>query len=137
MTVCGEQKREAANYLKKLNVKAEAIEAFEKAGTVYILDGTYFTPLRREGKLFYKISEIELADRVKIYGVIFSQSYFGLLINFLAVSPYPEDWERTVRKERGGRYRAYAYVWNTDAPELSEFGSIVVEEKGGYLERVF
>lgn len=137
MTVCGEQKREGVKYLKKLNVKAEAIEAFEKAGTVYILDGTYFERIRRDGKLYSKITEIELEERVLVYGVVFANTYFGFVINFLTVSPYPEDWHLTVSKLRSGQHLVYAYVWNTDAPELSEFGSIVVEEKGGYLERVF
>lgn len=136
MAVTQNQKKIALKYLKELNVKSAAIEAFEKDGEVYILDGTYFERIRRDGKLYSKITEIELEERALVYGVIFSSTYFGFMINFLTVSPYPEDWHLTVSKLSPGQHLAYAYVWNTDAPELSEFGSIVVEEKGGYLERV-
>lgn len=135
MTVSENQKKIAIKYLKKLKVKGKVIEDFEENENVYILNGTYFENLKRDDILYTIIKEIKKEGSL-VYGVVFANTYLGCMINFLTVSPYPEDWHLTVKELRPRRYRVYAYVWNTDAPELSEFGSIIVEEKDGYLERV-
>lgn len=56
---------------------------------------------------------------------------FGECYTFLIVPRYQEDWERIVIPGYGG-YRVYAYVWNVDTDECSEFGFIdiiVVDSK--------
>ena len=69
-----------------------------------------------------------------VYHCITTDASFGRLLNLLIVSQYPSDWECDDQFLKHGR--VYAYVWNYDFPDCSEFGTIAVEPYGEGLFRI-
>ena len=131
------QHKKAAEHLKALGVEPEVVEAFKKDGTVYMLDLLNYGKIRKDSQVNKRIVQLERQYNVVVYAAICTQMYFGYTVNFLVVSPYKEDWPLTIKQEDSyGRFRAYAYCWNVEADELSEFGSIGINSVSGTLDRI-
>ena len=128
------QKAKALEILKALKVDPKVITDFEK-DQVRCLTRFYDLAVSPDSKVKQKINEIEKRFNVLVYGVIYGEFYFGETFNFLIVPDDPEEWDLIFRQGKNENI-VYAYVWNYTKEEHSEFGSICVKQKDGYLERV-
>ena len=128
------KKEEAIKRMKTLDIFTETIRQFKNEELVSYseppLGANYW--LDDEQKRIVK--EFEEEYNALVYFVIRSYTEFGKLDSFLYVSDHEEEWEMDIEDIKDGY--AVAYVYNYDAPEYSEFGSIAVTERFGGLVRV-
>ena len=143
----------AIKNLKTLGVYAPAIEAFKAdeknvwcsertplaiAGVGKKVMGTLYD-IYQSGGYTYQ-SECDAAirqvreDGYLPYHVIQTNMEFGNTFAVLYVSEEADGVEHADKDDKYG-FIIYAYVYNADAPELSEYGSIGVTESGGGLIR--
>ena len=107
------------------DLKEGVINKSELGGYLYWLD-------QEEQEI---IKQWEEEYKSLVYHVIKTQTEFGLLLNILYVSNYPEEWEmdrKDIEKEM-----IVAYVKNMDDDYCSEFGTIGVASRYGGLVRTF
>lgn len=98
------------------------------------LDGT---PISEGSELYRRIKAVEEKSGVKVFAV--TRDFipdFGEMYSFLCVSPYEEDWDYMFAELGKSTFRSYAYVWNVNVDEYSEFGSVYVEAYFGCIRRV-
>ena len=57
------------------------------------------------------------------------------MYSFLIITDYEEEWD-TLLEKYGNQYYAFAYVWNKDDEECSEFGTIALSSFGGGIRRI-
>ena len=123
---------EAVKRMKALNIMSNVIKEFETdrvinksefGGILYWLDD-------REKKVVRKFQEDTGAI---VYACILNHMEFGDCLSLLYVSSHEEEWEYDMGdlKEKC----PFVYVYNFDAPELSEFGHIGVCPRYGGLAR--
>lgn len=127
------KKQEAIKRMYDLNIFPQTIKQFKGGMVSYSeppLGANYW--LDDEQKRIVK--EFEEEYNALVYFVIRSYTEFGKLDSFLYVSDHEEEWEMDIEDIKDGY--AVAYVYNYDAPEYSEFGSIAVTERFGGLVRV-
>ena len=82
-----------------------------------------------------KINEIENRYKCLVYAVTHEWFEFGECYSLLIVTAYPEEWA-TLVQSKGNKHVAFAYVWNKDDDECSEFGSVLVHSFGGGIRRI-
>ena len=127
------KKQEAIDRMKALGIFPQTIRQF-KGGQVSYSEPTganYWLDEEQE-KL---VREFEEEHNALVYFVIRSYTQFGKLDSLLYISDHEEDWEMDREDIINYRY-AFAYVYNYDVPEYSEFGTIAVRERFGGLVRV-
>ncbi len=127
------KKQEAINRMKTLQIFPETIKQFKSGQVSYSeppLGANYW--LDDEQKEIVKKFEEE--HSALVYFVTRSYTEFGKLDSLLYISDYVEEWEMDREDIQDGY--ALAYVYNYDAPEYSEFGSIAVQNRFGGLVRV-
>ena len=130
-----EKKIEAIKRMKTLKIFPETINQFEKDDLVSISEppnGYYFFLSDEERALADKLEE---KYGILIYTAIRSGS-LGPFISFLFVSDDKDEWWMDRRDVQNKE--PIAYVYNTEDPKLSEFGSIsIAQSVGGGLLRVW
>ena len=127
------KKKEAISRLRTLGVYTESIKQFERGMVSYSeppMGANYW--LDDEQKAIVK--EFEEEYNALVYFGMRSYTEFGKLDSFLYVSDEEEEW--FMDREDIHEGYAVAYVYNHDAPEFSEIGSIAVRERFGGLVRV-
>ena len=133
MATIEERKNEAIKRMEALKLDKTCINAFKK-GKPWMSESRY-------GSL-YEINYKEVKDKIKkfenehnatVYHLIHNYTEFGELYSFLYVSNNEEEWEDDNADIRDGY--AFAYVWNVDEEDFSEFGSIRVKSVFGRLVR--
>ena len=130
------KKEEAIRRLKKIGLFEQAVEDFEKNGNVQVSE----VPL---GGLFWLddeqkkiVSEFEKKNNALVYTAICTPTNFGLMDTFFFVSDYPEEWEDDDADLDDNC--CVAYVYNHDAPDFSEIGSVSFKLlPSGGLKRTF
>ena len=130
-----EKKIEAIKRMKMLKIFPGTINQFEKDDLVSISEppnGHYFLLSDKERALADKLEE---KYGILIYTAIRSGS-LGPFISFLFVSDDKDEWWM---EQRDVQYKEpIAYVYNTEDPEMSEFGSISIAQSiGGGLLRIW
>ena len=125
-----EIKAEAESRLKNLGVMDSVVQNFKKGklfmsefgGMIYDLNGSA------------KIAIDKAIERgFYPYAVCRSQASFGDSYTVLSVGNDKEEWNL----ERVDKYgRCFAYVYNADHPELSEYGEVQIVSANGGLMRV-
>lgn len=83
-----------------------------------------------------KIKEFEKEYDCLVYAVTHEYLTFGECYAFLYVSDCEEEWENTIIDAGSQRFYTYAYVWNVDDDNCSEFGMIGVHSFGGGIRRI-
>lgn len=135
-----EQKQIAISRLEQLGVYAPYIRAFKKKDSVVTMfenfGGYYATADNGEAELEAKIKSFEAETGSLVYATTHELLEFGECYSFLVVSAYKED-EVDVNLEmvNSNAFYVFAYVWNKDAEECSEYGTIGVQSFGGGLRR--
>ena len=96
----------------------------EHGGVLYWLDDD-------EKKM---VKEFEAKYGTMVYHVIKNYTDIGVMYSLLFVSKHETEWEADNADLEDGY--AFSYVVNADVPELSEFGSIMVEPSIGGVRRI-
>lgn len=130
------QKEVALSAMKILDIYKPYIKEFEKKGTVTLFEGFggYYVGEDNEPELLKKIKEFEAEYGSIVYAVTHTFTQFGELYEFLCISKYEEEWERSLEEIKEGC--AFSYVWNKSDDWCSEFGYITVKSFGGGIARV-
>ncbi len=81
----------------------------------------------------YAISEFEEKHNVTVYHVIYTNTSFGKLLNYMYVSNNQDEWELDIDDIKQGY--ALVYVNNLSDDNCSEFGSIGIKNVFGGLIR--
>lgn len=130
-----EKKIKAIEIMKKLNIYRPYIKGFEKEDTVCYFEnyGGYWA--YQEPDLIEKVKEIEEQHNCLVYAITHEYTEIGEMYSFLIVTDYEEEWD-TLLEKYGNQYYAFAYVWNKDDDDCSEFGTIVLSSFGGGIRRI-
>ena len=84
-------------------------------------------------KEFIDVYDLKLADKLSSEGNLYYACQTGFpFFNIFVVSKYEEDFEEELANAKQGYL--WAYVFNFDNPELSEFGTIKVDKD---LNRIY
>ena len=127
-----EQKQEALNRMRMLDIYSPAIKEFEKeniinksehGGILYWLD-------ENEQNI---VKEFEEKYNAVVYHIIHNYTEFGELYSLLYVSEHKEEWDYD--NDDLKHNIALVYVKNIDEDSFSEFGSIGIKSQFGGLVR--
>ena len=129
------QKEKAIAIMKRMDIYAPYITGFQEQHNVCYFEeyGGYWVFQDRE--LMAKINAIENRYKCLVYAVTHEFTEFGECYSLLIVTAYPEEW-KTLVQSKGNKHVAFAYVWNKDDDECSEFGTIMVHSFGGGIRRI-
>lgn len=131
-----ERKREKAiEIMNKLDIYKPYIQEFKEKDRVCIFEffGGFYADQRKE--IEEKRRQIEQKHNCIVYAITHEIMEFGECYDFLIVTNYPEEWNDLIMDYEGGKI-AFAYVWNKDAADCSEFGDICVKSFGGGIKRI-
>ena len=129
------QKEKAIAIMKRMDIYAPYIMGFQEQHNVCYFEeyGGYW--VFQDKELIAKINLIENRYKCLVYAVTHEFTEFGECYTLLIVTAYPEEW-KTLGQSKGNKHVAFAYVWNKDDDECSEFGSVMVHSFGGGIKRI-
>ena len=129
------QKDKAIELMKQMDIYKPYIKGFQEKGMVCFFErfGGYWVD--QEPELYEKMKAIEKKYNCLVYAVTHEWFEFGECYSLLIVTAYPEEWA-TLVQSNGNKHVAFAYVWNKDDDECSEFGSVMVQSFGGGIKRI-
>ncbi len=129
------QKEKAISIMKRMNIYKPYIKGFQEKGMVCFFErfGGYWAD--QEPELYEKMKAIEKKYKCLVYAITHEFTEFGECYSLLIVTAYPEEWA-TLVQSNGNKHVAFAYVWNKDDDECSEFGSVLVHSFGGGIRRI-
>ena len=129
------QKDKAIELMKQMDIYTPYISGFQRQNNVCYFEkyGGYWAFQNKE--LMAKINEIENRYNCLVYAVTHEFAEFGECYSLLTVTAYPEEWA-TLVQSNGNKHVAFAYVWNRDDDDCSEFGSVLVHSFGGGIRRI-
>lgn len=126
------QKKEAIKLMEIMGVKPIIIELFKEEDRVVMFEN-HMACLADDDQLV-KIQRLEAEYGMKVFMIIRSHAFFGVLDDYLFVSKYDDEWEMERDEARDGY--ALSYCMNRTYPELSEMGTIGFEvDKDGTVSR--
>ena len=128
-----EQKTKAVNFMRQLDIYKPYIDAFIKSDKVCFFEGWGGFYVDQEQEINDKMKEIEKEYDIVVYAITHEKLEFGECYDFLCV---PKDFEDDELQEYNNGHVAYAYCWNKDIDDFSEFGDIVVKSYGGGIKRI-
>ena len=129
------KKEKAIELLKEMDIYAPYIKGFREKGMVCFFErfGGYWAD--QEPELYEKMKAIEKKYNCLVYAITHEWLEFGECYSLLIVTAYPEEWA-TLVQSKGNKHVAFAYVWNKDDDECSEFGTVMVHSFGGGIRRI-
>lgn len=127
-----EQKQEALNRMRMLDIYSPAIKEFEKENIINKSEhGGMLYWLDENEQEFVK--EFEEKYNAIVYHIIHNYTEFGELYSLLFVSQHKEEWGWDNEDIKNNI--AMVYVKNIDEDAFSEFGSIGIKSQFGGLVR--
>ena len=132
-----EKKIEAVKRMKALGIFSETIRQFEKENLVSVSVSPFggFFWIDDEDK--ERIAAFEKKSSALVYMVVRSYTDYGKMDSYLFVSDF-KDEEWAMDREDLKHGRAFAYVYNYEEPEFSEFGTIGIKKTiAAGLERIW
>ena len=126
-------KQESIRRMAFLSINPSIIYIFDKEDTVSYSE--------RIGYLFWAtkyediIQSFEEKTGCLAYHLIYNETVYGRILSVLFVSKYKDDWEHENALLQD--CTPYAWCYNLDIPEYSEFGAISVKSNIGGLIRYF
>lgn len=131
------QKEQAIKHLEQLDIYKPYVRAFKsKTQRVCFFEGFGGYYVDQEPKIYEKMKAIEAEYDCIVYAITHEHAEFGEMYSFLLVSKYEEDWEAELISNHNKTFYAFAYVWNIDADDCSEFGDVLVQSFGGGITRL-
>lgn len=123
-----EKKAEAISRMKKLGIFPETIRQFEQESLVSISEPPFGAFYWAEGEDLDRIHQFEERYDGLVYVVIRSFTEYGQMDCYLYVSDHIQEWNEDRDSLDSPGNGVFAYVYNYDDPDLSEFGSIGIEK---------
>ena len=136
MNITREDKKvKAIELMKKLDIYKPYIKGFKNEDTVSFFEnyGGYWA--YQEPGLIEKVKEIEEEYNCLVYAITHEYTSIGEMYSFLIITDYEEEWD-TLLEKYGNQYYGFAYVWNKDDEDCSEFGTIALSSFGGGIRRI-
>ena len=135
-TTLEERKQKAIKLMKELDIFKPYIDGFRENNHTCFYEnfGGFWTYQDKE--LLAKQKELEKKYNCTVFAITHEYTEFGECYSFLLVSDYKEEWEYTLEKVDYNKFYAFAYVWNKDDDNCSEFGTIGIQSFGGGIRRV-
>ena len=130
-----EKKIKAVELMKKLDIYRPYIKGLQKEDNVCYFEnyGGYWA--WQEPDLMKKVIELEEEHNCLVYAITHEYTSIGEMYSFLIVTDYEEEWD-TLLEKYGNQYYGFAYVWNKDDEECSEFGTVAISSFGGGIRRI-
>ena len=130
-----EKKIKAIELMKKLDIYRPYIKGLQKEDNVCFFEnyGGYWA--WQEPDLMKKVIELEEEHNCLVYAITHEYTAIGEMYSFLIVTDYEEEWD-TLLEKYGNQYYGFAYVWNKDDDDCSEFGTIALSSFGGGIRRI-
>ena len=130
-----EKKIKAVELLKKLDIYRPYIKGLQKEDNVCFFEnyGGYWA--WQEPDLMKKVKELEEEHNCLVYAITHEYTSIGEMYSILIITDYEEEWD-TLLEKYGNQYYAFAYVWNKDDDDCSEFGTIALSSFGGGIRRI-
>ena len=127
-----EQKQEAIERMKMLDIYAQAIKEFEKEDVINVSEhgGILFWLDDEQQEM---VKQFEEKYNAVVYHVIHNYTEFGELYSLLYVSQHENEWDYD--KDDIKHNIALCYVVNKDEENFSEFGSIGIKPQYGGVIR--
>lgn len=116
------QRAEAIKRMKLLKLRKEVIEAFQADGSVRLCTrpyGKFLTLTEAEAK---EVKAFEQSHDALVFFVTRAVTLFGTLDAYFFVGNNPSAW--AYEREGYNEGYGYAYVFNRNNPDCSEFGDI-------------
>ncbi len=120
-----DKKKEAIKRMKLFGIFPDVIEQFENKGLVSESEPPFGTCFWINNDQSKRIKNFEKKYNALVYFVIHSYTSMGEFENYLYISDYKDDWNLDIEDIKDNRQ--LVYVFNSNEPELSEFGSIGIE----------
>ena len=136
MNITREDKKvKAIELMKKLDIYRPYIKGLQKEDNVCYFEnyGGYWA--WQEPDLMKKVKQLEEEHNCLVYAITHEYTAIGEMYSFLIITDYEEEWD-TLLEKYGNQYYAFAYVWNKDDEECSEFGTIALSSFGGGIRRI-
>lgn len=129
------KKEKAVELMKKLDIYKPYIKGFKNEDTVCYFEnyGGYWA--YQEPGLIEKVKELEEKHNCLVYAITHEYTSIGEMYSFLIITDYEEEWD-TLLEKYGNQYYGFAYVWNKDDDDCSEFGTIALSSFGGGIRRI-
>ncbi len=129
------KKQKAIENLEKLDIYEPYIKGFKDEDNICYFEnyGGYWA--WQEPKLIEKVKELEEEYNCLVYAITHEYTEIGEMYSFLIVTDYEEEFDMLLEKD-GSKYYAFAYVWNKDDEDSSEFGTVVLSSFGGGIRRI-
>ena len=129
------KKQKAIENLKKLDIYKPYIKGFKNEDNICYFEnyGGYWA--WQEPELIEKVKELEEKYNCLVYAITHEYTEIGEMYSFLIITDYEEELD-TLLEKYGNQYYAFAYVWNKDDEDCSEFGTIALSSFGGGIRRI-
>lgn len=129
------KKEKAIENLKKLDIYKPYIKGFKNEDNICYFEnyGGYWA--YQEPGLIEKVKELEEKYNCLVYAITHEYTEIGEMYSFLIITDYEEELD-TLLEKYGNQYYAFAYVWNKDDDDCSEFGTIAISSFGGGIRRI-
>ena len=129
------KKQKAIENLKKLDIYKPYIKGFKNEDNICYFEnyGGYWA--WQEPELIEKVKELEEKYNCLVYAITHEYTEIGEMYSFLIITDYEEELD-TLLEKYGNQYYAFAYVWNKDDDNCSEFGTIALSSFGGGIRRI-
>ena len=130
-----EKKIKAIELMKNLDIYRPYIKGLQKEDNVCYFEnyGGYWA--WQEPDLMNKVKELEDEHNCLVYAITHEYTAIGEMYSFLIITDYEEEWS-TLLEKYGNQYYGFAYVWNKDDDDCSEFGTIALSSFGGGIRRI-
>lgn len=140
-TTLNERKQKALELMKKLDIYKPYINGFNKENEVCYFENFAGFWAWQDEDLMKKVKQIEEKYNCTVYAITHEYTEFGECYDFLLVTDYKEEWEYLLENYGGyadktNTFYAFAYVWNKDDNDCSEFGTIAIKSFGGGIRRI-
>ena len=124
-----EKKAEALERMRLLGYWGRAKEAFRRGNKVFVNEPPFGAVYDLEPDLAAAVKEFERKNNALVYMVVRSVAEFGRMDSYLYIGDDETEWKYEKQDIRDGI--VFTYTVNYDAPDCSEFGSIMVRLGAG------
>ena len=120
-----DKKNEAIERMKKLKIFPETRMQFERDDLISESSGPMGACYWLDDEQLARVRKFEEENNALVYHVIHSYTNIGELENYLFVGDNSEEWG--MDREDIKNDSVFAYVFNKDMPDCSEFGTIGIQ----------
>ena len=129
------KKQKAIENLEKLDIYEPYIKGFKDEDNICYFENYGGFWAWQETELIEKVKELEEKYNCLVYAITHEYTEIGEMYSFLIVTDYEEEFDMLL-ENYGNQYYAFAYVWNKDDEDSSEFGTVVLSSFGGGIRRI-